>query len=782
MNLYRDAQQHSQHDSLEQCIKAAQRDANENGQATYRVRIDGGNYVEFECRPQNLQGRARIGFRTMPIIMGDSLVRRVAASEVLTFSEVPILIGRTSGTISENYPDDVNISSDPNVIFADRFETYASASELTSSGNYDGLFETANVSIVTNEFFEGAQGLQLRVPSGGSNYNALVKSVSDRDELFFRAYTKYQPGYQGISSAHDNLRTSGRYAGPGVRPDGTDFFLVSIEATKARGAAEPGEIAAYVYHPEMDDVFGAYWFPDGGTTNDGGKGPGYFGGGFVPRSSYIPALDTWICYEVRVRMNTPGLRDGLVSVWADGILIAEWTNLRFRDVGTVQIDEVQFEHGGQGSTQQNDKWFDNLVLASAYIGEMVPSTGNTINAASASQIDVETAIAQAVAGDTVVVPSGTGNWADLTISKAITVRGAGPGSSDTVINGGGGSAVIINGPATGFLKFEGFRFVGGGSSANANHMYVNPSPGTENIRITNCYFAEPQSTGWGCYFDGTGIADTGYLVDNCEFVNNYIFVAAGDGQSGFDAWKRPANLGTRNFVYIEDCQFNNTNIWGGAGASTYAVDCYQGGRYVVRYCQLNGQYLGTHDVARQGTYRASGRAWEIYENDFGAALNGDGTFSVLDLNCGTGVVFNNTFAGPHTNDITFFDYRTNDPRGQGTCNGTNEEDENSPGESGWLCQFQIGSAYQGVPASLPLLDTETPKVGTSFNEPVHWGPWGQYAVSDPVYLWNNTRGGSPVIGADRGGGGHIQEGRDVINGTQKPGYTQYTYPHPLRSI
>ena len=26
---------------------------------------------------------------------------------------------------------------------------------------------------------------------------------------------------------------------------------------------------------------------------------------------------------------------------------------------------------------------------------------------------------------------------------------------------------------------------------------------------------------------------------------------------------------------------------------------------------------------------------------------------------------------------------------------------------------------------------------------------------------------------------HIQEGRDFFNDTQKPGYTPYTYPHPL---
>jgi pyruvate formate-lyase activating enzyme-like uncharacterized protein len=73
-------------------------------------------------------------------------------------------------------------------------------------------------------------------------------------------------------------------------------------------------------------------------------------------------------------MNTPGTRDGRVAVWQDGILIAEWLNVRFRDVGTVKIDEIQLENGGQGSSQQNNKWYDNLVIAKKYIGPMAMST------------------------------------------------------------------------------------------------------------------------------------------------------------------------------------------------------------------------------------------------------------------------------------------------------------------------------------------------------------------------------------------------------------------------
>jgi hypothetical protein len=57
-----------------------------------------------------------------------------------------------------------------------------------------------------------------------------------------------------------------------------------------------------------------------------------------------------------------------------------------------------------------------------------------------------------------------------------------------------------------------------------------------------------------------------------------------------------------------------------------------------------------------------------------------------------------------------------------------------------------------------------------------------------MYFWGNT--GTMAIGAndqtDGCGGGlrtasFILSGRDYFNGTPKPGYAKYTYPHPLRS-
>jgi hypothetical protein len=59
---------------------------------------------------------------------------------------------------------------------------------------------------------------------------------------------------------------------------------------------------------------------------------------------------------------------------------------------------------------------------------------------------------------------------------------------------------------------------------------------------------------------------------------------------------------------------------------------------------------------------------------------------------------------------------------------------------------------------------------------------------EPAYIWNNSNGNttgyddeagsctaSPVANSSE----YIVSGRDFITGTAKPGYTPYTYPHPL---
>lgn len=273
--------------------------------------------------------------------------------------------------VASRYAGDANIQNDPAVLFFEGFDSYTANSQLTSSGNWSNFFQNSNILLDTTQYTGGTKSLRLRMPSTASEVsNAIVKPVSPaRDTLFLRAYTRFAPSYAGVNSAHNGLSISANYSGPGRRPNGRDFMLVHLQQVNY-GEGEPGKTHVYVYHPEQGDSYGENWYPSGRTTN--GSGPaGGFGASFVKRAETIPPRGQWVCFELMVQLNTVGQRDGRVAVWQDGALIADWQNIRFRDSTSVNLDEITVQNGGQGSTQINDKWYDNVVIATSYIGPIV---------------------------------------------------------------------------------------------------------------------------------------------------------------------------------------------------------------------------------------------------------------------------------------------------------------------------------------------------------------------------------------------------------------------------
>src|SRR5262245_2312729 len=134
--------------------------------------------------------------------------------------------------IAVRYPGDVEISSDPSVIFADDFESYGSAAGLPSMWNQ--AYHTANIRIVSESgnFYSGKQALEFTVPQQSSEVsNTLIKYVNpERDTLFLRYYAKFDGGFNVRGSSHNGSTISAHYCCPGVRADGFNKFFVSYEA------------------------------------------------------------------------------------------------------------------------------------------------------------------------------------------------------------------------------------------------------------------------------------------------------------------------------------------------------------------------------------------------------------------------------------------------------------------------------------------------------------------------------------------------------------------------
>jgi hypothetical protein len=365
----------------------------------------------------------------------------------------------------------------------------------------------------------------------------------------------------------------------------------------------------------------------------------------------------------------------------------------------------------------------------------------TIYANSILIYDVNTAIEEAVSGDTIIVPSGSASWSSpITIpnTKNITMQGAGIGLSN--LTGNGFNLGTSSSRITGF-SFSEARVFARGYGWRVDHCSFVSVGGMEAVSAYSLIEGHNP--------DG--------LVDNCTLHNSRVLVygATGmlsEGPYQHQLWAQDLDLGTEKAVYIEDCTFTDTISPG------QACDAQFAGKYVIRYCTLNDVYIECHSV--QDNNRA-GRSWEIYHNTF----NGTNVqFCAVFLRGGTGCVYDNVIAGTwpadpiHLDNVRSFTSMAFPP---GRCDGSSAWDENTTGMSGWRGRDQIG-----IGGDNSLWTAQNPYPSQSHV---------------PAYFWNNTIGGvevQPIV--TNGCEAWIQADRDYYVGTAMPGYHAYTYPHPLR--
>jgi hypothetical protein len=281
--------------------------------------------------------------------------------------------------IAARHPGDVGIGADPDVIFADDFESYAQGADL--NGRWDAVYQNQYVAITTDpaNVFRGAKALEFTLPQQTAELSDATDKVlaQEEDVLFLRYYSRFQPPYDVVGSSHNGSSISAHYfvngqATPGVPADGMNKFLANLENWRGEAATpSPGNLNIYLYHPEQRSQYGDHFFPTGMVLPNSSQ-PFDFGPTFVSRPDLLPALDRWYCYEYMVKANTPGQRDGRITIWVDGQLTADFPNLRLRDVATLKIDRFGLSfHIGSNPNGASKKWYDNVVAARSYIGPVV---------------------------------------------------------------------------------------------------------------------------------------------------------------------------------------------------------------------------------------------------------------------------------------------------------------------------------------------------------------------------------------------------------------------------
>ncbi|HET6763018.1 MAG TPA: hypothetical protein VFH27_05080, partial [Longimicrobiaceae bacterium] len=201
-----------------------------------------------------------------------------------------------------------------------------------SPGGLQGVAD-GRVSVVVMDGGDGGptRVLRVRYPRAGVGPDATgalwVMPLGDRyDELYVSYRVRFAPGFGFVKGGKLPGLAGGLGNTGGNKPNGRDGWSARAMWVDA------GRMVQYVYHPDQPGTFG-----EGMLWKEGGKDVHAAAGG-------------WYTLVSRVRMNTPGRKDGIVQAWLDGSPVLDRRNLRFRDVDAFAIDQFQFSTFFGGST------------------------------------------------------------------------------------------------------------------------------------------------------------------------------------------------------------------------------------------------------------------------------------------------------------------------------------------------------------------------------------------------------------------------------------------------
>lgn len=288
---------------------------------------------------------------------------------------------------------------------------------------------------------------------------------------------------------------------------------------------------------------------------------------------------------------------------------------------------------------------------------------------------------------------------------------------------------------------SGYIHIRGGSAVIFNNTISGPNAAA--VTLTN-YRAFFNFIPWGCS-DGTKAWDSNDTSDGSD-----TYGGASDGV--FEAGSATAG-GT---LSLTDATKNwSTNQWAG-----YVL------RHTVRLTGASGS-LRSVTVPSAGWTPNQWSGWEITKiaTNEKASISSNSSDTLTIHNSTTAINFSGggDFVLSRASEITSNSASTLTIMGQGTF---------VPNYT-----FNAGDQYE---IRRVLLAMDQPGAGKT--NPIQGSPPNHQRIlpmNEPIYQWNNTVNGASAKTSSSYG--TVKAGRDFHDGSPKPGYTPYTYPHPLRS-
>ena len=386
-------------------------------------------------------------------------------------------------------------------------------------------------------------------------------------------------------------------------------------------------------------------------------------------------------------------------------------------------------------------------------------SGNTY-ITNGSQSDVQAACDAAPDNGTitVLIPNGTYSWTgNLSITNSLTLAGASASGVTIQNNNASGDLIDATSSADGHINIYWLNLVdvaqnGGGIGFTMELNRTEPTSYT--VLVHDCTFSNGSiftyaikclANGiifWNDTFIGDGPNDPSNLAGVECVCEKYGYTGPGSYNTA-DTFGTEDTTGLAN-TYFENCTFEDA-----------AENCINGddnSRVVIRYNTFNNASLGSHG---QETSVYGVRQWEVYDNTWTFSTSGTGPSGntyPLNLNYwffvrgGSGIITANSM--PLISSQAYGTKNTITLNVYSITRGMNDDDGGTacaiqypaPRQTGWGWNSS-STAYWGQ-----VDDSTNPQLLSGDTSPGAFLPDSTGAVSEPIYVWNNTGTGTSGSG------------------------------------
>lgn len=301
----------------------------------------------------------------------------------------------TSQTLAQQYPGDVGMSGNSDVVWTENFEE---GSVPAIAGRYSEVNNAAGMSLASSVPTKSSGAASLRLLSNGAGEQAtgLYKNlVTGYDELFVRYYVKYQGGvpwhHAGVTLGGRNPPLNWHEGMAGLKPNGDDRVSFSLEPI-----ATGTDVVLDSYN---------YWMGMHSWMDIPSGTGAYYGNTVLHEPSAKAPDNTWVCVEMHAKLNPDPakgagaelevwLNDKSVRRFTSTAPVGYWVRDKFCAADTTDPECTRYHNAGMPlvpldvrfrSTKelklnyfwaqnyitdngQGSLWYDDMVVAKRRIG------------------------------------------------------------------------------------------------------------------------------------------------------------------------------------------------------------------------------------------------------------------------------------------------------------------------------------------------------------------------------------------------------------------------------